>query len=136
MRDNDHETAAKLLCRVQIGWWGDVSTAVAIFSGDIWPRRWKKYWYLFLYSKLILLNKYISKCFFINQIFAAIVPSFCSQSHLAANYSYVIFCIVKVEQIAKHHRRIVKFEKTFPLHIKVQISTYVFVLGLVFVQNS
>ena len=63
------------------------------FVGCVLSSRRKNSWYLFLYPKLILLNKRISTAFHMHANFAAMIPSFSSQSYLAADYSYAIFYV-------------------------------------------
>ena len=83
-------------------------------------------------SKLIFLEKSVVLAFHMHAHFAATIPSFEGRSRLAADYSYVIFYDVKVEKIAIVDSSNMKN----PFLFLSKLPTYVFVLGLVFVQNS
>ena len=84
-----------------------------------------------LLSKTHLFCKLTFAAFHVNAHFATTIPSYKARCRLAADYSYVIFYVVKVEKIAIVDSSNMKN----PFLFLSKLPTYVFVLGLVFVRD-
>ena len=82
-------------------------------------------------SKLFLLEKSVFLAFHMHAHFTTTIHSYKAQYRLAADYSYVIFYVVKVKKIAIVDSSNMKN----PFLFLSKLPTYVFVLGLVFVRN-